>query len=84
MIQRNNYCEIKRNKIETFPEIVRKIGGILVKKKIVKSDFISDFISAEDLKAWGLLFEAVNYSSLGTCQEKFCLFEAFGNIENKN
>lgn len=33
MIQRNNYCEIKRNKIKTFPEIVRKIGGILVKKK---------------------------------------------------
>lgn len=51
MIQRNNYCEIKRNKIETFPEIVRKIGGILIKKKIANSDFISDFISAEDLKA---------------------------------
>lgn len=33
MIQKNNYCEIKRNKIEPFPEIVRKIGGILVKKK---------------------------------------------------
>lgn len=74
MIQRNNYCEIKRNKIKTFPEIVRKIGGILVKKKIVKSDFISDFISAEDLKAWGLLFEAVNYSSLGALVRKSSVF----------
>lgn len=33
MIQRNNYCEIKRNKIEMFPEIVRKIGGILKKNR---------------------------------------------------